>query len=43
MLNFNGKKCFGSLLAQEIESINKVMETGGEACFSYSWRSKSIV
>ncbi|GAL62303.1 phosphoglycerate kinase [Algibacter lectus] len=28
MLNFNGKKCFGSLLAQEIESINKVMETG---------------
>lgn len=25
---FNGKKCFGSLLAQEIESINKVMETG---------------
>lgn len=25
---FEGKKCFGSLLAQEIESINKVMETG---------------
>lgn len=25
---FEGKKCFGSLLAQEIESIKKVMETG---------------
>ncbi|KAB1066503.1 phosphoglycerate kinase [Tamlana haliotis] len=25
---FEGKKCFGNLLAQEIESINKVMETG---------------
>jgi len=25
---FEGKKCFGKLLAQEIESINKVMETG---------------
>ena len=25
---FEGRKCFGSLLAQEIESINKVMETG---------------
>lgn len=25
---FEGKKCFGSLLAQEIESIQKVMETG---------------
>jgi phosphoglycerate kinase len=25
---FKGKKCFGSLLAQEIESIKKVMETG---------------
>ncbi len=25
---FPGKKCFGSLLAQEIESIKKVMETG---------------
>lgn len=25
---FEGKKCFGSLLAQEIESINKVMDTG---------------
>ena len=25
---FKGKKCFGKLLAQEIESINKVMATG---------------
>ncbi len=25
---FEGKKCFGSLLAEEIESIKKVMETG---------------
>ena len=25
---FEGKKCFGNLLAQEIESIKKVMETG---------------
>jgi len=25
---FEGKKCFGKLLAQEIESINKVLETG---------------
>ena len=25
---FEGKKCFGNLLSQEIESINKVMETG---------------
>ena len=25
---FEDKKCFGSLLAQEIESINKVMDTG---------------
>ncbi|MEP5338883.1 MAG: phosphoglycerate kinase [Algibacter sp.] len=25
---FEGKKCFGNLLAQEIESINKVMQTG---------------
>ena len=25
---FEGKKCFGSLLAQEIESIEKVMQTG---------------
>ena len=25
---FKGKKCFGSLLAQEIDSIKKVMETG---------------
>lgn len=25
---FTGRKCFGNLLAQEIESINKVMETG---------------
>ncbi|SHI70653.1 phosphoglycerate kinase [Algibacter luteus] len=25
---FEGKKCFGNLLAQEIESINKVMKTG---------------
>ncbi|MDO6759729.1 phosphoglycerate kinase [Tamlana sp. 2_MG-2023] len=25
---FEGKKCFGNLLAQEIESIQKVMETG---------------
>ena len=25
---FEGRKCFGHLLAQEIESINKVMETG---------------
>ena len=25
---FEGKKCFGKLLAQEIESINKVMATG---------------
>ena len=25
---FEGKKCFGNLLAQEIDSINKVMETG---------------
>ncbi len=25
---FDGKKCFGNLLAQEIESIGKVMETG---------------
>ncbi|AUS05195.1 phosphoglycerate kinase [Pseudotamlana carrageenivorans] len=25
---FEGKKCFGSLLAQEIESIQKVMQTG---------------
>ena len=25
---FEDKKCFGNLLAQEIESINKVMETG---------------
>jgi len=25
---FEGKKCFGNLLAQEIESINKVMATG---------------
>ncbi|WP_194768177.1 phosphoglycerate kinase [Tamlana sp. I1] len=25
---FEGKKCFGKLLAQEIESIQKVMETG---------------
>lgn len=25
---FEGKKCFGSLLAQEIESIGKVMQTG---------------
>jgi phosphoglycerate kinase len=25
---FGGKKCFGKLLAQEIESINKVMATG---------------
>jgi phosphoglycerate kinase len=25
---FEGKKCFGALLAQEIESINKVMKTG---------------
>lgn len=25
---FEGRKCFGNLLAQEIESINKVMETG---------------
>lgn len=25
---FEGKKCFGKLLAQEIESIGKVMETG---------------
>lgn len=25
---FEGRKCFGALLAQEIESINKVMKTG---------------
>jgi len=25
---FSGRKCFGSLLAQEIESIKKIMETG---------------
>ena len=39
---FSDNKCFGSLLATEIESIDKVLNNSEKTCLSYFRRGKSI-
>lgn len=39
---FEGSKCFGSLLAQEIDSIDKIMQSGENPCWRYLAEQRSL-